>query len=94
MLKPLGDRVVVRPAAEEERSWGGILLPDVARKKPQEGKVLAVGSGRVLPNGIRVPVSVNVGDTVIYPKHAGTEVQLETDTLVILDENVILAVRD
>jgi chaperonin GroES len=94
MLKPLGDRVVVRPSEEEERTAGGIVLPDTARKRPQEGKVLAVGSGRVLKDGKRAAVSVKVGDTVVYSKYAGTEVTVDSEDLVILDEDSILAVRE
>jgi chaperonin GroES len=94
MLKPLGDRVVVRPSEEEERTAGGIVLPDTARKKPQEGKVLAVGSGRVLKDGKRAALSVKVGDTVVYSKYAGTEVRVDSEDLVILDEDSILAVRE
>jgi chaperonin GroES len=94
MLKPLGDRVLVRPSEEEERTAGGIVLPDTARKKPQEGKVLAVGSGRVLKDGKRAAVSVKVGDTVVYSKYAGTEVRVDSEDLVVLDEDSILAVRE
>lgn len=92
MLKPLGDRVLVRPSKAEERTSGGILLPDTAQKKPQEGEVLAVGSGKVLDNGKRVPVSVKVGDTVIYSKYSGTEVRLGREDLILLDEDSILAI--
>jgi len=94
MLKPLGDRVVVRPSEEEERTAGGIVLPDTARKKPQEGKIVAVGSGRVLKDGKRAALSVRVGDTVVYSKYAGTEVRVDSEDLVILDEDSILAVRE
>jgi chaperonin GroES len=94
MLKPLGDRVVVRPSEEEERTAGGIVIPDRARKKPQEGKVLAVGSGRVLKDGRRAEMSVKVGDTVVYSKYAGTEVTVDSEDLVLLDEDSILAVRE
>jgi len=94
MLQPLGDRVLVRPSEEEERSAGGIMLPDTARKRPQEGKVLAVGAGRALKDGKRVALSVKVGETVVYSKYAGTEVKVEGDDLVILDEDSILAVRE
>jgi chaperonin GroES len=94
MLQPLGDRVLVRPSEEEERSAGGIMLPDTARKRPQEGKVLAVGAGRALKDGKRVALSVKVGDTVVYSKYAGTEVKVEGGDLVILDEDSILAVRE
>jgi len=94
MLQPLGDRVLVRPSEEEERTAGGIMLPDTARKRPQEGKVLAVGAGRALKDGKRVALSVKVGDTVVYSKYAGTEVKVEGGDLVILDEDSILAVRE
>jgi chaperonin GroES len=94
MLKPLGDRVLVRPSEEEERTAGGIVLPDTARKKPQEGKVLAVGSGRVLKDGKRAAVSVKVGDRVVYSKYAGTEVRVDSEDVVVLDEDSILAVRE
>lgn len=94
MLKPLGDRVLVRPSEEEERTAGGILLPDTARKKPQEGKVLAVGSGKLLDSGKRVPLPIKVGDVVVYSKYAGTEVRVKGEELVILDEDSILAVRE
>jgi len=94
MLKPLGNRALVRPSEEEERTPGGIVLPDTARKKPQEGKVLAVGSGKLLDNGKRVALAVKVGDTVVYSKYAGTEVRLGDEELVILEEDSILAVRE
>jgi len=94
MLQPLGDRVVVRPSGKDEQTSGGIVLPDTARKRPQEGEVLALGSGRVLDNGARVPLSVKVGDTVVYSKYAGTEVSVEGEELLILEEDSILAVRE
>ncbi len=94
MLQPLGDRVLVRPSEEEQRTSGGILLPDSARKRPQEGKVVAVGAGRALKDGKRAALPIKVGDTVIYSKYAGTEVKVEGEELVILDEDSILAVRE
>ena len=94
MLQPLADRVLVRPSEEEERTAGGIMLPDSARKRPQEGKVLAVGAGRALKDGKRIAPPVKVGDVVIYSKYAGTEVKVEGEDLVILDEDSILAVRE
>jgi chaperonin GroES len=94
MLKPLGARVLVRPSKAEEKSAGGILLPDMAQKKPQEGKVLAVGSGKLLDNGKRVPLPVKVGDTVVYSKWSGTEVRVGGEDLVILEEDTILAVKE
>jgi chaperonin GroES len=94
MLKPLGDRVVVRPSAEEDVTVGGILLPDTAQKRPHEGEVLAVGPGRILDSGRLIPVAVKVGDTVIYSKYSGTEVTWLDQDLIILDEDSILAVRE
>ena len=94
MLKPLGDRVLIRPSDEEEVTSAGIVLPDTARKKPQEGDVLAVGSGRMLDSGERAPISVKVGDVVIYSKYAGTEIKMGGEDLMIIDEDSILVVRD
>jgi chaperonin GroES len=94
MLKPLGNRVVIRPSEGEEVTAGGIFLPDMARKKPQEGEVIAVGSGQMLKEGKRVPLSVKVGDVVIYSKYAGTEVKADGGKLVIIDEEAILAVKE
>ena len=94
MLKPLADRVLVRPSEGEEQTAGGIVLPDNARKKPTEGEVLALGGGRVLGNGRRVPISLKEGDTVIYSKYAGSEVTIEGQELVLVDEDSILAVRE
>jgi len=92
-LRPLGDKVVVKPSDAEERSIGGILLPDSAKTKPQEGTVVAVGSGRILDNGERNTPTVSVGDIVIYSKYGGTEFKLGTDTVVILDEDQIYAIK-
>lgn len=94
MLKPIGDHVLVRPSEAEERTRGGIVLPDAAQKKPMEGEVLAVGSGKLLDSGKRVPVWVKVGDTVVYSKYAGTEVAVKNEKLMILEEDSILAVRE
>jgi chaperonin GroES len=92
-LRPLGDKVVVKPSEAEERSVGGILLPDSAKTKPQEGTVIAVGAGRILDNGDRHTPAVTVGDTVVYSKYGGTEFKLGTDTVVILDEDQIYAIK-
>ncbi|HIE50557.1 MAG TPA: co-chaperone GroES [Armatimonadetes bacterium] len=92
-LKPLGDRVVVEVLEEEEKTAGGIVLPETAQQKPQEGKVLAVGPGKVLENGQRVPLEVKVGDRIIFSKYGGTEVTLEGKDYLILDSDSILAVR-
>ena len=90
-LTPLGDRVVVKPVTREEVTKSGIVLPDTAREKPQEGEVLAVGPGRVLDNGQRQKVELNKGDRVLYAKYAGTEFKLEEDELLILSERDVLA---
>ncbi|MFO7245909.1 MAG: co-chaperone GroES [Thermaerobacter sp.] len=91
-IKPLGDRVVVQALEEEEVTQGGIILPDTAKEKPQQGKVLAVGSGRTLDNGQKVPLEVSVGDTVIFSKYAGTEVKIGGEEYLILSERDILAI--
>ena len=93
MLRPLGDKVVVKPSEAEEKSVGGIILPDAAKQKPQEGTVLSVGPGRTLDNGERRPLTVQVGDTVIYSKYGGTEFKNEGETLIILDEDQIYAIK-
>ena len=93
MLKPLGDRIVVKPGPDEEVSTGGILLPDMAKKKPQEGTVVAAGPGNVLESGRRAPLEVAVGDVVIYAKYGGTEVTLAGEDYVILEESSVLAVN-
>jgi chaperonin GroES len=90
-LQPLGDRIVVKPSTKEEVTKSGIVLPDTAKEKPQEGDVLAVGPGRVLDNGQRVKVEVKEGDKVLYAKYAGTEFKLDDDELLILSERDILA---
>ena len=93
MIRPLGDKVVVKPSEADEKSVGGIILPDTAQQKPSEGKVLAVGSGRVLDSGERRALTVQVGDSVIYSKYGGTEFKHQGETLVILDEDQIYAVK-
>ncbi len=90
-LKPMSDRVVVRPATENEVTVGGIFLPDTARERPQKGEVVAAGPGRVLNSGTRIAMEVAVGDTVIYSKYAGTEIQVEDEELLVLGSNDILA---
>ena len=90
-LQPLADRLVVRPIEREEVTKGGIVLPDTAKEKPQEGKVLAVGPGRLSDDGKRIAMEVKVGDTVIYAKYGGTEIKIEDEELVILRESDILA---
>lgn len=92
MLKPLADRVVVEPVSKEETTASGIVLPDTAKEKPQEGIVIAVGSGRVADNGERIAPEVKVGDKVIFSKYAGTEVKVESKEYLILRESDILAI--
>jgi len=90
-LQPLADRVVVKPIEREEVSRGGIVLPDTAKEKPQEGEVMAVGPGRLSEDGKRIAMEVKVGDVVIYTKYGGTEIKIEGEELVILRESDILA---
>ncbi|MDC3414224.1 co-chaperone GroES [Aquibacillus sp. 3ASR75-11] len=92
MLKPLGDRVVIELVAQEEKTASGIVLPDSAKEKPQEGKVVAVGTGRVTENGERVAPEVAEGNLIIFSKFAGTEVKYEGNEYLILRESDILAV--
>ncbi|MEH7238996.1 co-chaperone GroES [Bacillus sp. JJ1562] len=92
MLKPLGDRVVIELVESEEKTASGIVLPDSAKEKPQEGKVVAVGTGRVLDSGEKVALEVAVGDRIIFSKYAGTEVKYEGAEYLILRESDILAV--
>ena len=91
-LRPMGDRVVIRPAAREETTRSGIVLPDTSKEKPQRGEVLAVGNGRVTDEGTRLAMDVKVGDTVLFAKYAGTEFKLEDEELLILSEKDILAI--
>lgn len=91
-IKPLADRVVVKVVEQEERTKSGIVLPDTAKEKPQQGKVMAVGPGRMLENGQVVPLEVKEGDKVIFSKYAGTEVKIEDEEYLILRESDILAV--
>ncbi|MGQ9753366.1 MAG: co-chaperone GroES [Thermaceae bacterium] len=92
MLKPLGDRVVVKRIEEEPKTKGGIVLPDTAKEKPQKGKVIAVGTGRVLENGQKVPLEVKEGDIVVFAKYGGTEIEIDGEEYVILSERDLLAV--
>lgn len=91
-LQPLGDKVVVQVTESEDKTASGIYLPDSAKKKPQEGKVIAVGKGRVLDNGDRNKLSVKVGDRVLFSKYGGNEVTIDGEDLTILDEDQIYAV--
>ena len=91
-LKPLGDRIVVKVVTQEAKTKGGIVLPDTAKEKPQEGEVVAVGSGKVLENGQKLPLEVKVGNKIIFSKYAGTEVKVEGEELVIFSERDVLAI--
>jgi chaperonin GroES len=93
MLRPLGDRIVVKPGKEEEVTKGGILLPDSAKRKPREGEVLAIGPGKLLENGERAPLEVSVGDVVVYTEYGGTMVAIAEEEYVILDEGSVLAIK-
>lgn len=91
-LRPLGDRVVLKVMEQEEKTKGGIVLPDTAREKPQKGEVVAVGSGKLLENGQRVPIDLKVGDRVIFSRYAGTEVKVDGEEYLIVEVRDILAI--
>ena len=91
-IEPLDDRVVVKPLEQEGKTAGGIFLPETAKEKPQQGKIIAVGPGKVLENGERVPLSVKKGDLVLFAKYGGTEVEVGGDELLIIRESDLLAV--
>ncbi|HYX49083.1 MAG TPA: co-chaperone GroES [Ktedonobacteraceae bacterium] len=91
-IRPVGDRVVVKPAAKEEITKSGIVIPDTAKEKPQEGTVIAVGGGRLLDNGDRAPIDLREGDRVLFAKYGGTEFKLDGEEYLVLKENDILAV--
>ena len=90
-IKPLGDRVVIKPLDQEEKTKSGIVLPDTAKEKPQQGEVVAVGTGRVLENGQKIPLEVKVGDKVIFSKYAGTEIKIDGQNVLILNERDVHA---
>lgn len=89
-IVPLGDRVVIKPTPQEDVSKGGIVLPDTAKEKPQEGKIIAVGPGRLTEEGKRIAMDVKKGDKVIYSKYAGTEFKLDGEELIIMREGDLL----
>jgi chaperonin GroES len=91
-IRPVGDRVVVKPSAKGEVTRSGIVIPDTAKEKPQEGTVVAVGSGRLLENGDRAALDVREGDRVLFAKYGGTEFKLEGEEYLVLKENDILAI--
>ena len=91
-IRPVGDRLVVKPAAKEEITRSGIVIPDTAKEKPQEGEVIAVGSGKLLDNGDRVPMEIKVGDRVLYAKYGGTEFKLDGEDYLVMRESDVLAI--
>ena len=92
-LQPLADRLVVKPIQKEEMTKGGILLPDTAKEKPQEGEVVAVGPGRMTDDGQRIAMDIKVGDRVIYAKYGGSEIKIDDVEMIILRESDILAIK-
>ncbi len=90
-IKPLGDRVVVKPQAAEEKTASGLFIPDTAKEKPQKGTIVAVGPGRI-ENGNKIDMTVKEGDTVLYGKYSGTEIELDSDDLLIMRETDILGI--
>ena len=91
-IEPLDDRVVVKPLEQEGKTAGGIFLPETAKEKPQQGKIIATGPGKVLENGDRAPLTVKKGDLVLFAKYGGTEVEVEGEELLIMRESDLLAV--
>ena len=91
-VRPLHDRLVVRRIEEKETASGGIIIPDTAKEKPQEGEVVAVGNGKVLDNGTKVTLDVKVGDKILFGKYSGTEIEIEGEDVLILREDEVLAV--
>jgi chaperonin GroES len=90
-LQPMGDRLVVKPTQSEDKTKSGIYIPDTAKEKPQEGKVIAVGPGKMTDEGKRIPMDVEVGDIIIYAKYGGSEIKLDDEELIIVRESDILA---
>ena len=91
-LRPLGDRVVVQPTPREEMTKSGIVLPDTAKEKPQEGKVVAVGNGKVTEDGKKIPLDVKAGDKILFGKYSGSEVKVDDEEYLILREEDVLAI--
>lgn len=91
-IKPLQDRILVKRIEEEEKTKGGIIIPDAAKEKPQEGRVIAVGDGKMLENGTKAPLTVKVGDKILFGKYAGTEIKIEGEEHLILREDDVLAI--
>jgi len=93
-VRPLHDRLLVRRIEEKERARGGIIIPDTAKEKPMEGKVLAVGNGRVLDSGKKLPIAVKVGDRILFGKYSGTEIKVDGEEVVVVREDEVLAIVD
>ena len=91
-VRPLHDRLIVQRVEEEEKTKGGIIIPDTAKEKPIEGKVIAVGTGRIKKNGTKIPLEIKKGDRVLYAKYAGTEVKIDGEEYLIMKEDDILAI--
>jgi chaperonin GroES len=90
-LKPLGDRLIVRAIEEDEKTASGLVLPDTAKEKPQKGKIVAIGDGKIDENGKRIPLEVKEGDEVLYSKYGGTEIKIDGEDLLVLRESDVLA---
>jgi chaperonin GroES len=93
-VRPLHDRLMVRRIEEKETAKGGILIPDTAKEKPQEGEVLAVGNGKILDNGTKIPLDVKVGNKILFGKYSGTEIKIDGEDVLILREDEVLAVLE
>jgi chaperonin GroES len=93
MLRPIGDKVIIKPQIQEEKTAGGIFLPDTAKERPSEGTVIAVGPGAVLDGGERSPMPVREGDVVVYAKYGGTEITVDGEEYIILDADSIYAIK-
>ncbi len=93
-IRPLGDRVLVKRVSEQEKTKGGIVLPDTAKEKPQRGEIVAVGEGKLTDDGKRIPMNVKVGDKVIFAKYAGTEIELDDEEYLLMSESDILAILE
>ena len=91
-VRPLHDRLLVKRIEEKETVKGGIIIPDTAKEKPQEGEVLAVGNGKILENGTKIPLDVKVGDKILFGKYSGTEVKVDGDDLLVMREEDVMAV--
>ena len=91
-LKPLGDRVIVKPKAPEEKTKGGIILPDTAQEKPMEGEIVAVGNGKIADDGKKIAMELKVGDKILYGKYSGTEVKINDEEFLIMRESDVYAI--